>query len=76
MSASNLWRWILLVFGLLLIAHGLFSKNMRIRDSRSWHGTWKGKIVTKPWQVAFMRILFVLIGVGAINFAFTFEALR
>ena len=52
----------LIAMGALLIAHGFFSKHMRMRDSRTWEGAWRGKIVTKPWQIAYMRGLFILIG--------------
>jgi hypothetical protein len=75
-AARDLWRWLMLVFGLLLVAHGLFSKSMRMRDSSTRYGLWKGKIVTKPWQVVLMRSIFVLIGVAVINFAFTFDPRR
>jgi hypothetical protein len=54
-AIHGLWRWTDLAMGLLLVAHGLFSKNMRMRDNRTLLGVWRGKIVTKPWQVLFMR---------------------
>ncbi len=65
-TVGDLWRWGLIAMGLVLVAHGLFSKNMRMRDSRTWEGTWRGKIVTKRWQIVYMRTLFTLIGAGAI----------
>ncbi len=46
-----------------LMAQSLFSKNMRMRDSRTWKGAWRGKIVTKSWQIVYMRSLSILIGV-------------
>jgi hypothetical protein len=62
----------MLVLGLVLIGHGLFSNNMRVKDSRTWGGFWRGKIATKWWQVLWMRTLFVSIGVAAIAFALSF----
>jgi hypothetical protein len=66
LMTRNLWRWGLMGMGTVLIAHGLFSKNMRMRDSRTWKGAWRGKIVTKPWQIVYMRSLFALIGAAMI----------
>jgi hypothetical protein len=63
----------LLVFGLVLIVHGFFSKNMRVKDSRTWDGFWTGKIAKKRWQAVWMRTLFVGIGLAAIEFALTFR---
>ncbi len=62
LTTRDLWRWGLIAMGALLIAHGFFSKHMRMRDSRTWEGALQGKIVTKPWQIAYMRGLFILIG--------------
>jgi len=62
----------MLVFGLVGMIHGVFSKNMRIKDSRTWEGFWRGKIATKQWQILLMRIVFVTIGLAAVEFALTF----
>lgn len=67
-----MWRWLMLLFGLVLIVHGLFGKNIRIKNSSTWEGFWRGKIATKRWQVLLRRTLFVSIGVAAIEFALTF----
>jgi hypothetical protein len=66
LTLHDLWRWLMIAGGLACAAHGLLNKNMRIRDSRTWKGAWKGKIVTKPWQIIYMRGLFILIGIGMI----------
>ena len=64
-TTGDLWRWGLIAMGAVLIAHGLFSKNMRMRDSRTWR-LWRWKIVTKPWQIVYRRSLFTLIGAAMI----------
>lgn len=70
LTAHDLWRWLLLGMGVALIAHGLFSKHMRMRDPSTLSGAWKGKIVTKQWQILFMRTLFVVVGIATVAFAF------
>ena len=75
-TIGDLWRWLMLLFGLLSIGRGLFSKNVRIRDSSTWEGWWRGKIATKWWQVLYMRSLLVVIGLAFIVFAFTFQPSR
>jgi hypothetical protein len=71
-TIRDLWRWALLTFGLLIIIRGLFSENLRMRDSRTLRGLWLGKVVTKLWQIIYMRTLHVVIGVALINFALRF----
>jgi hypothetical protein len=66
LTTRDMWRWVLIAMGAAFIAHGLFSKNMRIRDSRTWEGTWRGKIVSNPRQRVYMRSLFTLIGVSMV----------
>ena len=75
-TTGDLWRWLMLLFGLLSIGRGLFSKNVRMRDSSTWEGWWRGKIATKRWQVFYMRSLLVVIGLAFIVFAFTFQSSR
>lgn len=65
-AARDLWRWGMLAIGFVMIAHGLLSKQMRIRDHGSWRGFLFGKIAEKRWQVVYMRALFVAIGVACI----------
>ena len=72
-TAADLWRWLMLAVGALLIAHGILSKNVRIKDSRTWEGFWRGKIATKWWETLWMRTIFVGIGLAAIEFALTFD---
>ena len=62
----DLWRWIMLVLGILVIAHGLLSRHMRVRE-----GLWRGKVVKKRWQIVLMRSWFVLIGLAIAAMAFT-----
>jgi hypothetical protein len=73
-TTQDLWRWLMLAFGFALIVRGLLSKNVRIRDSRTLDGWWRGKVATKTWQIVYMRSLLVLIGVGCISVALTFGA--
>src|SRR5215470_13210129 len=73
-TTGDLWRWLMLLFGVLFIGKGLFSRNVRIRDSSTVAGWWRGKIATKPWQVLYMRSLLVGIGIAFIVFAFTFHS--
>jgi hypothetical protein len=73
-ATQDLWRWLMLAFGFALVVRGLLSKNVRIRDSRTLGGWWRGKVAAKPWQIVYMRSLLVLIGVGFISFALTFGA--
>jgi hypothetical protein len=49
-----------------LIAHGLLSKKVRMGDSRTLEGAWRGKTVAKPWQKVYMRSLITLIGAAMI----------
>jgi hypothetical protein len=65
-TRHDLWCWMMIVAGLAAIAHGLFSTNVRMRDNSSPYGIWRGKIVSKRWQVLYMRTFFVLIGAAAI----------
>ena len=65
-ATHDLWRWILIAAGLLVMAQGVFSKHFRMRDSRTWRGAWRGKIVEKRWQIAYMRSLFIFVGGGMI----------
>lgn len=65
-TTGDLWRWGLIAMGTLLIVRGLSSKKMRMRDSRTLEGSWRGKIVTKPRQIVYMRSLFALIGAAMI----------
>jgi len=67
------WRWVMLLLALLLIAHSIFSRNMRMRDSSTWRGILRGRVVTKRWQNIYMRTLYVVIGVGALVLAVTFD---
>jgi len=70
-AARDVWRWLMVAFGFLWIAHGVFSRNMRMRDSTTLDGWWRGKIAT-GWRELYMRGLFVLIGIGFITIACTF----
>jgi hypothetical protein len=65
-AIRDLWRWGLIAMGVVVMAHGLFGRNVKMRDSGSWQGLWHGKIVTKPWQVLLMRTLFTLIGASMV----------
>jgi len=55
----------MLIWGVGLIAHGLFSKHMRIRAG----GKFRAVIAKKRWQIVYMRCFWVLLGVAIINFA-------
>jgi hypothetical protein len=66
---TDLWRWIMIALGLAVIVHGVASKHMRIRDSSTLYGLWRGKIVKKPWQVLLMRSFFVVLGICFVVFA-------
>ena len=71
-TERDLWRWMMLAFAVICMGHGLFGRNVRMRDSRTFEGWLKGKVVT-GWKAIYMRILFVLIGIAAIIFAFSFN---
>jgi hypothetical protein len=60
-AGHDLWRWGMVVLGWLLIAHGLFSKHMRMRDGLG------SRIAAKRWQIVYMRTLFLVIGVALFN---------
>lgn len=72
-NAADIWRWMMLALGVTLAAHGAFSREIRIRDSHTIEEWWKGKVATKPWQIVYMRTLFVAIGLCCIVFALTFD---
>jgi len=61
----------MLAMGLLVIAHGLFTKHMRVRGNN-----FRGEILRKRWQVLLKRAWLVLIGLMFCIFAFTFDARR
>jgi hypothetical protein len=68
-AADYLWRSPMVIFGLLCIAHGVFSKHMRIRDP----GKLRGKIAKKRWQIVYMRTFFIVLGVLILDFAFKYN---
>lgn len=68
-TPHDLWRWVLLVTGCAVMARGLFSKNIRIRDSSTFHGFLFGKITHRRWEVIWMRTLLIAIGVAMIGMA-------
>jgi len=57
----------MLLFGLLVITHGVFSKYVRMR------GMAPGKVLKKPWQILAVRIWRVVIGIGIIIFGLSFD---
>jgi hypothetical protein len=75
-NAADIWRWLALALGVALLVHGTFSRTMRMRDSRTTEGWWRGKVATKTWQIVYMRTLFITIGLCCIAFALTFDCQR
>jgi hypothetical protein len=72
-ESLELWRWGIMAFGFSLVAHGLLRNHMTWPDYSTWRGFWFGRITKKRWQIVYKRTLFVLLGIGMVFMAFTYD---
>jgi hypothetical protein len=63
LTLHDSWRWLMIVLGLVLVAHGLLSKHTRMRDSSN---LWRGKIVKNRWGTLYFRTLWAVIGLSCV----------
>jgi hypothetical protein len=66
LNRTDLWRWVLVLMGLLLTGHELFSRHMRVRDAGSWAGLFRGRVLKRWWGIIAMSAFFVVIGIACI----------